>query len=486
MPFPILRRNARTLPALILFALLFALPSHSQDVLTYHDNNSRTGLDNLETTLTLTNVNFATFGKLFTVPADGLVDAEPLYLSNVSIAGVTHNLLVVATEHDSVYAYDADTGSSIWHISTIGAGETTSDSHHCMLVSPEIGITSTPVIVRPKTGDPVIYVVAMTKDSTGNYHQRLHALDATTGAELFKGPAEISAQYPGTGDDSSGGYVLFDPGQYVERASLLLVNNIVYLSWSSHCDVRPYTGWLMGYNAATLKQTTVLNLTPNGSQGGLWGSAAGMAADTSGNIILLDGNGTFDTTLTSAGFPTEGDYGNAFLRLTTKGGLAVADYFEMYNQVTENGNDTDLGSGGALLLTQKDSTGKIWNLAIGAGKDANIYIVDRTNLGKFNSTSNHIYQQLTGVLKDGMWSMPASINNSRLLRSQRLAHSGIPVQQRQTPPHRHGEDFQHLCLSRSHSQHLRQRRTKRHRLGRRKRQPRRPPRLQRQNPHRDL
>jgi hypothetical protein len=412
MPYPVLRPNSRTLPALILFALLFALPSHSQDVLTYHDNNSRTGLDNQEKTLTLTNVNVNTFGKLFTVPADGLVDAEPLYISNVSIAGVTHNLLIVATEHDSVYAYDADTGASLWQVSTIGAGETTSDNHHCQLVTPEIGITSTPVIVRPKTGDPVIYVVAMTKDSAGDYHQRLHALDATSGAELFDGPAEISGQYPGTGDDSSGGYVIFDPGQYVERASLLEINNTVYLSWSSHCDVRPYTGWIMGYSAATLKQTTILNLTPNGSQGGIWGSAAGMAADSSGNIILLDGNGTFDTTLTASGFPSEGDYGNAFLRLTTKGGLAVADYFEMYNQSTENGHDTDLGSGAALLISQKDSTGKVWSLAVGAGKDANIYIVDRTNLGKFTSTKNQIYQQLTGVLKDGMWSMPAAINNS--------------------------------------------------------------------------
>ena len=185
------------------------------------------------------------------------------------------------------------------------SGETTSDDRGCSQVSPEIGITSTPVIIRPKTGDPVIYVVAMSKDSSGNYHQRLHALDATTGAELHNGPADISAQYPGTGDNSSGGFVIFDPGQYKERAGLLLIGNTVYLAWASHCDVRPYTGWIMGYNATTLEQTTVLNVTPNGNEGAIWGAGAGMAADASGNIFLLDANGVFDTTLNSSGLPRQ-------------------------------------------------------------------------------------------------------------------------------------------------------------------------------------
>ena len=198
---------SRSLTAVLVIAVVCAIaaPSRAQDVLTYHNNNSRNGLDNKETTLTLTNVNSASFGKLFTVAADGLVDAEPLYLSAVTIGGVTHNLLIVATEHGSVYAYDADTGASIWQVTTLKAGETTSDNRGCSQVTPEIGITSTPVILRPKTGNPVIYVVAMSKDASENYHQRLHALDATTGAELHKGPVDISAQYPGTGDNSSGG-----------------------------------------------------------------------------------------------------------------------------------------------------------------------------------------------------------------------------------------------------------------------------------------
>jgi hypothetical protein len=392
--------------------MLFALPARSQDVLTYHNNNFRNGFDNEETTLTRTNVNYTTFGKLFTVPADGLVDAEPLYLSSVSISGVTHNLLIVATENDSVYAYDADTGTLLWHVTTLLTGETPSDDRSCAQVEPKIGITATPVINRPKTGDPAIYVVAMSKDTSGDYHQRLHALDATTGAELFKGPVEIVGTYPGTGDDSSNGFVQFDPAQYKERAGLLLVDNTVYLAWASHCDVRPYTGWIMGYNASTLAQTTVLDLTPNGSRGAIWSSGGGMAADGSGNIYLLDGNGTFDTTLNSSRFPSEGDYGNAFLRLSTKGGLAVADYFEMDNEATENGDDTDLGSGAALLLNQEDSTGKTWDLAVGAGKDTNLYVVNRTNLGKYSATANKIYQELTGALPGGMWSVPAALNNN--------------------------------------------------------------------------
>ena len=403
----------RTLPVFLLFAVVCALTptARSQDVLTYHNNNSRTGLDSQETILTLANVNFNTFGLLFIAPADGKVDAEPLYLSSVSVSGATHNLLIVATENDTVYAYDADTGAKLWQITTLLPGEVASDNLGCTLVEPTIGITSTPVITRPAKGDPVIYVVAMSKDTSGNYYQRLHALDATSGAELYGGPATITAQYPGTGDNSSGGFVIFDPEQYVERASLLLVNNTVYLAWASHCDSRPYTGWVMGYNATTLAQTTVLNLTPNASRGAVWNSGGGMAADGKGNIFLSQANGVFDTTLNAGGFPDEGDYGNALLRLSTTGGLAVDDYWVMYNQSVENPHDSDLGSGGTVLVTEKDSTGKIWDLAIGAGKDKNVYIVNRNDLGKYNSTKNNIYQELTEVVEP-IFSTPAVFNNS--------------------------------------------------------------------------
>ena len=388
--------------------LMIGQVAQAQDVRTYHNNNSRTGLDEGEKTLTLSNVNSGSFGKLFTVTADGLVDAEPLYLSAVTVNGATHNLLIVATENDSVYGFDADAGTQLWKVSTLGAGETPSDDRGCSQVTPQIGITSTPVVSRPEGSNGVIYVVAMSKDGSGNYYQRLHALNASTGAEMHGGPVAIAAQYPGTGDGSSGGNVVFDPAQYKERSGLLLENGEVYLTWASHCDIRPYTGWVMAYNATTLKQTSVINVTPNGNEGAVWGSGAGLTADTEGNLFFLDANGIFDTTLTAGGLPESGDYGNAFIRLTTKGGLAVADYFEMDNGPSESESDTDLGSGGAILLPNlKDGSGNTWQLAAGAGKDSNLYVVNRASMGKYNSGSNNIYQELSGVLPGGIWSMPA-------------------------------------------------------------------------------
>jgi outer membrane protein assembly factor BamB len=382
------------------------------DVLTYHNNNARTGVNSYETTLNLANVNSTTFGKLFTLSVDGAVDAEPLYLSAVPIPGSgTHNLLIVATENDSVYAFDADTGSPIWQITTLKSGETASDDRGCHQVYPQIGITSTPVIARPKGSNGIIYTVAMSKDSSGDYHQRLHALDAATGNELYKGPVDISGQYPGTGDNSSGGYVIFNPADYKERSGLLLIDGVVYLTWASHCDVRPYTGWIMGYDRKTLAQQTILNVTPNGNEGAIWGAGGGLAADALGNIFLLDANGIFDTTLNSKGFPSSGDYGNAFLRLLTKNGLSVADYFEMYDGPNESDRDVDLGSGGAILLpNMKDSSGTTWKLAAGAGKDNNLYIVNRNSMGKFNPNRNQIYQELIGALPGGIFSSPAYFN----------------------------------------------------------------------------
>lgn len=403
-----LRRSSSSIALLACFLCLAPALSHSQqDVLTYHNNNSRNGLNSKETILTLANVNSATFGKLFTVTVDGRVDAQPLYLHAVSTANGTQNLLIVVSEHDSAYAFNADTGALVWQATALKTGETPSDDRGCGQVSPEIGITSTPVIDRPKNSNGVIYLVAMSKDSSGNYHQRLHALDAATGNELHNGPVDISATYPGTGDNSSGGVVIFDPAQYKERSGLLLIDDTVYLAWASHCDDRPYTGWIMGYKASTLAQTTVLNVTPNGNEGAIWGAGAGLTADADNSIYFLDANGYFDSTLNAGGFPSEGDYGNAFLKLSTKGGLAVTDYFEMFNQESENGSDTDLGSGGALLLpAMKDAQGNLWDLAVGAGKDSNLYVVNRNGMGGFNST-NKMYQELAGALPGGIWSMPA-------------------------------------------------------------------------------
>jgi len=383
------------------------------DVLTYHNDIARTGQNLNETVLTTSNVTSAKFGKLGFYSVDGLVDAQPLYASNVAVPGNgTHNLLLAATEHGSVYAFDADSGTTIWHTSMLKAGETTSDNRGCDQVTPEIGVTSTPVIDRTRGANGVVYAVAMSKDGSGNYHQRLHALDLALGTELFSGPAEIQAKYPGTGDNSDGTNVIFDPGQYKERAALLLMNGILYTSWASHCDIRPYTGWIIAYNPATLAQTSVLNVTPNGNEGAIWMAGAGLAADNSGNIYFLDANGDFDTNLNSSGFPSNGDYGNAFMKISTSGGLAVADYFEMYNQASENGSDVDLGSGGAMVLPDlNDGAGHTMHLAVGAGKDSNLYVVNRESMGKFNPNNNNaIYQDL--ALPSAVFAMPAYFNNS--------------------------------------------------------------------------
>ena len=383
------------------------------DVTTYHNDLSRTGQNLKETILTTSNVNSTGFGLLFTMGVDSTVDAQPLYVSALTISGASHNVIYTATENDSVYAFDADTGAQLWKVTALLVGETASDTRGCGQIGPTIGITSTPVIDRSSGPHGTIYVVAMSKDASGNYYQRLHALDLTTGAEEFGGPVTVSGQYPGTGDGSSGGFVTFDAKQYAERAGLLLLNGVIYLGWTSHCDIQPYTGWIMGYNESTLAQTTVLDLTPNGSEGSIWQAGAAMASDGH-NIFVLDANGTFDTTLNSSGFPSSGDFGNAFLKISTTSGLAVADYFSMYNTVSESDSDEDLGSGGVLLLpAQVDVHGVTRHLAVGAGKDGNIYLANEMNMGKFNASTNKaLYQELKGALGAGMWAMPAYFNGS--------------------------------------------------------------------------
>ena len=385
-------------------------------MLTYHDDNTRSGLNSHETVLTLSNVNQNTFGKIGFYSADGKVDAEPLYIQNLAIAGGTHNVLYVATEHDTVYAMDADKGTVLWQKSMLGPGEAPSDDRGCSQVSPEIGVTATPVI-DPKAGpNGTIYIVAMSKDGSGNYYQRFHALDLTTGTERPNSPVLVNPHYPGTGSDSSGGQEFLDPSLYKERPGLLLLGGVVYTFWSSHCDHGSYTSWIVGYNEQTLAQSQVLNLEPNGYQASVWTSGAGPAADSSGNIYLITGNGLFDSSLDSKGFPAQQDYGNAFVKIATTGGtLTVADYFTMYNSASESNVDEDFGSGGALLLPDvTDASGHTYQLAVGAGKDRNIYIVDRNNMGKFNSTTNNIYQELPLELGGtmGEYGMPAYFNNT--------------------------------------------------------------------------
>jgi outer membrane protein assembly factor BamB len=318
-----------------------------------------------------------------------------------------------ATENDSVYAFDANTGSILWQVSLLAAGETVSDMRDCTQVSPQIGVTSTPVIDRSAGTHGTLFVVAMSKDAASNYHQRLHALDLTSGAELLGGPTEISATSP----TAAGGVAMFVAGQYEERAALLLLNGAVYTSWTSHCDISPYFGWIIGYSESTLSQSAALNVAPNSNGGGpsIWMSGGGPAADSEGNIYLLTANGVFETTLDSNGFPNQQDYGNSFLKLSTTGGsLSVADYFTMYNEVAESSADEDLGSGGEMLLPDlTDSANTVRHLVIGAGKDGNIYVVNRDSMGKFNASGNsQIWQQVSSAVPAGVWATPAYFNGT--------------------------------------------------------------------------
>jgi len=403
--------------------LALTLAFSGVNVTTYHNDNARDGWNASETVLTPQNVNVNNFGKLRELPVDGNVDGQPLYVSGLSVAGQQHNVLIVVTEHGSAYAFDADAGTQLWKVSALGTNETPSDDHGCNQISPEIGITDTPVIDRSHGPNGTVFLVAMSKDSSSKYHQRLHALDLATGAELQGSPTEITATFPGTGYGSTNGMQVFDPGQYAERVGLLLMNGQIYLAWTSHCDEDPYTGWLMAYSESTLQQTSVLNLTPNGpstphfgdGEGSVWMSGAGLAGDMLGNIFFLDANGTFDSTLNASGFPVHGDFGNAFMKVSTTGNtLAAADYFAAYNLQSESDADQDLGSGGAMLLPdQTDAKGSTRHLAVGAGKDTNIYVVDRDNMGKFNASSNNaVYQELPNALPGGAFSMAALFNNT--------------------------------------------------------------------------
>jgi hypothetical protein len=382
------------------------------DVVTYKYDVMRTGQNLTESALTPSNVTSATFGKLRNLMVDGLVDAQPLYLSRLTVAGAAHNVVFVATEHDAVYAFDADTGTILWQVSLISGGETTSDDRGCGQVTPEIGITSTPVIDRNAGTHGTIYVVAMTKDASSNYHQRLHALDITTGHEMTGSPTEIAAMF---------GATTFAPGQYKERAALLLNNGTIYTTWASHCDDGPYGGWIIALSESTLAITSVLNVARDASGSGyasqgpsIWMSGGGPAADLAGDVYVLTANGRFETTLNAGGFPNGGDYGNSFVKISSSGGnLAVADYFAMSGEIDESTGDGDLGSGGVMLLPDvTDANGTVRHLAVGAGKDGNIYVVNRDNMGKFTSVGNNIWQELHGVLGNGVWATPAYFNSS--------------------------------------------------------------------------
>jgi hypothetical protein len=360
----------------------------SVNVTTYHNDNLRSGQNLHETILTQALVQQSTFGKLFSQPVDGQIYAQPLVLSNLKITGQgTHTVVFVATENDSVYAFDGNSNTGkdanpLWHVNFTNPAEgvTTvpSSDYGTDAISPQVGITGTPVI-DPTKG--TLYVVAATKEN-GTYVQRLHALSVTTGAEQFGGPVVISATVKGTGSNSSGGYLAFDPFRSNQRPGLLLLNGSIFITWASHGleGEFPYHGWVIAYNETTLKQAGALCITANGDEGGIWQSGGAPAADTLGNIFLLTGNGTFDANTGGT------DYGMSYVRISTKGNLKVADYFTPYNEYLESSEDLDLGSGGALLLPYLGGTYPY--LGIGAGKDGTMYVVNRNSMGHFNSSGN--------------------------------------------------------------------------------------------------
>jgi concanavalin A-like lectin/glucanase superfamily protein/HYDIN/CFA65/VesB family protein len=376
---------------------------------THHNDYLRTGANTSEIVLTPTNVNQAQFGKLFSYTLDGIAFASPLYVANVNIPGQGfHNVLYVATEHDSVYAWDADGLSTtpLWKTSFLGTGikpVPCADTGECGDIPTEIGITGTPTIDQ-STG--TLYVVAKTKEGV-NYVQRLHALDITTGAEKLGGPVAIQATIAGSGSGSQNGQLSFDALKENQRPALVLSNGVVYIGWASHGDQVPWHGWVIGYNASTLQQAAVYCVSPDGYGGGIWSSGGGLGADASGNIYFTTGNGDFNAN--SGGR----DFGDSVVKIGPNG--SVVDYFTPFDQANMEANNFDLSSAGPVLLL--DQPGPIPHLLVAAAKTGTIYVVNRDNMGHFHAGSDsQIVQSLVGILPNGMpetgnYSAPAFFNN---------------------------------------------------------------------------
>jgi len=407
----------RHLGFISLTALHACVLSAQVEVLTYHNDIYRTGQNLHETTLTPDTVNVNSFGKLFSQTVDGQVYAQPLYVSNVQIAGQAHNVVFVATENDSVYAFDAGSNTApLWQAAFAdpanGITPVPWSDVSCNNITPQIGITGTPV-VDPASG--TLYVVAKTKEVANgvtNYYQRLHALDITSGSEKFGGPFPIGASVSGNCKPNQNGRVVFSPLHQNQRAGLVLDHGIVTVVWASHCDNNPYTGWVMAFEAATGKIVSAFNDAPDvGGQSdecraGIWQGGAAPAVDSAGNLFLATGNGYFNASSTGGV-----DYGDSQIKLTLgKTGFAVADYFTPYNQQTLDDNDTDLGSGGVLLLPNQPGPNP--DLLVSVGKEGSIYLVNRDKMGKFNPDGDlQIVQELPNAI-GGVWGMPAYFNGT--------------------------------------------------------------------------
>jgi hypothetical protein len=331
-------------------------------VFTYHNDLSRDGVNSQEYALNTSTVKASTFGKRFACAIDASAYAQPLWVANVAIGGGTHNVLIAATVHDTVYAFDADAApcTTYWSKSLLASGETwvnNMDVGGSTDLAPDIGIVGTPVI-DPAT--KTIYVVSKSKNGA-TIHQRLHALSLIDGSEKFSGPQEIAATFSG---------ISYSPVSQNQRAGLALLNGTVYIAWGSHGDIGTYYGWIMGYNAATLAQVSVFNDTPGPGFGGIWMAGGAPAADSGNNLYVITGNGNFDgATL----------FGDSFLKLSTPG-LGVLSFFAPADQGALDSGDLDFGSGGATILVDQPS-GPVQHLAIGGGKEGTLFVLNRDNLG---------------------------------------------------------------------------------------------------------
>ena len=398
-------------------------------VFTYHNDLSRDGNNSNEYALTTANVTSSTFGKLFSCTVDGAVYAQPLWAANIMINGVKRNVVFVATQHDSLYAFDADVNTTpctpLWQVNLIDSAHGGSSSETSVPsgpsgnlvgggagdITPEVGITGTPVI-DPSTN--ILYVVSKSVIASGpTFFQRLHAIDLTTGNERSGSPVTITGTFPGTGD--GGTTDTFSPRQQNQRPGLALVNGVVYIAWASHEDRAPYYGWVIGYNVSNLSQSAVLNVTPNAGYGGIWMGGGAPAADSSNNLYLITGNGRFDATNTSG--PTN-DYGDSFLRLSP--GLTVSSYFTPSDQASDDANDSDFGSGGAAMLVDQPSS-PVRHLVIGGGKDGALYLLNRDALG--GPGDSNALQRFTLGSGGGIFATGAFWNNTFY-----IAAAGSPVE----------------------------------------------------------
>ncbi len=386
-------------------------------VTTFQNDNYRSGTNTHETTLTPSNVNASQFGRKTVFHVTGYVYAQPLYVPNVNINGVLHNVLYVATEHDQVYAFDVNSGQQLWNknlLITVGpliqVSPVSSSDVNCTDLVPEIGITGTPVI---DVANNVMFLVAKTKEhnlvtQTTQFFQTIYALDIRTG-NLRVPPRRVAGQFPGTGQGSQNGFLTFDPLVEGQRPSLMLLNGTVYGAWASHCDLGEYHGWVIAYDELALLPKGIWVDTPNGREGGFWGGGSGPAADSGGSIYLASGNGIYDS---------NSDYGDSVVRLTQgSGSLTVADYFTPWDQSTLDSNDTDVGAGGVTLLP--DQPGAHYpHLLVQVGKEGTIDLINRDNMGHFHAGNDDQIVQTLPFVIGGVWGAPAFWNNTAYFGGQ--------------------------------------------------------------------